>query len=167
MNDCGADRPRKLALTPCGPLSRLAPGPKQLFKHNSTSMKHSSYSKFIAGFAAVLATSVLAFQLHAADDKDALEKFMKEYHKAPKGTDPVCKKAVDGKASPEEIKKLIEGYKMMTTIKPPKGDEASWKEKTGKVYAAAQGLVKGGAEAQAKYKEAVNCKACHSLHKPD
>lgn len=92
---------------------------------------------------------------------------MNTYHKAPKGTDPVCKKATDGKASPEELKKLVAAYKTLATAKPPKGDDASWKEKTGKLLAATESLQKGETGAVAKYKDAVNCKACHSVHKPD
>ena len=131
-------------------------------------MKKSNRMKLITGVASILAVSVLALHLQAADDKeDSMKAFMKAYHKAPKGVDPICKKALDGKATPEELKKLIAGYKEMTLAKAPKGDAASWKEKTTKLYAAAQGLEKGGPEAAAKYKAAVDCKACHSLHKPD
>ncbi len=116
----------------------------------------------------VVAVCVAAAMVSIAAEKESpVGQFMKTYHKAPKGVDPVCKKAQDGKATPEEIKKLVEGYKMMTTAKPSKGDDASWKEKTGKLFAAAQGLEKGGPDAIAKYKEAVNCKACHSVHRGD
>lgn len=108
-----------------------------------------------------------AFRATAADAKDPIKEAMKAYHKAPKGTDPTCKKAVDGKATPEELKQLVAAYKSMTTAKPPQGDDASWKDKTAKLYAAAQALEKGEAGAAAKYKDAVNCKACHSVHKPD
>lgn len=118
-------------------------------------------------FAAVLAGGALVRPLTAAAKPDTIEDVMKVYHKAPKGVDPVCKHAVDGKATPEEINNLIEGYKVMVAAKAPKGDAASWKEKTTKLLAAAEGLKKGGPEAAAKYKEALNCKACHSEHKPD
>lgn len=118
--------------------------------------------------ATLMAGSAFTWQLQAADANDeVIKKVMKTYHKAPKGEDPICKKAVDGKASVEEIKKLVAACKSLTTVKPPKGDETSWKEKTTKLLAAAEGLEKGGAEAQAKYKAAVDCKGCHSVHKPD
>ena len=42
----------------------------------------------------------------------------------------------------------------------------SWKDKTSKLLVAAQGLPKGGPEALAKYKQALECKACHSVHRP-
>lgn len=105
--------------------------------------------------------------LNAADGPNPIKDAMKAYHKAPKGVDPVCKKAADGKATPEELAKLIAGYKAMCAAKAPRGDEASWKQKCSTLLAAAEGLKKGTPEAAAKYKEAVNCKACHSAHKPE
>ncbi|HXG48618.1 MAG TPA: hypothetical protein VNO52_13405 [Methylomirabilota bacterium] len=105
--------------------------------------------------------------LPAADDHEMIEEIMKKYHKAPEGTDPVCKKASNGKASAEELKQLVAAYEKLTTTKPPKGEMASWKEKTSKLLAAAKDLHAGKPGAVEKYKEAVNCKACHSVHKPD
>lgn len=130
-------------------------------------MKKHTTVTLTACLAAMLAGSALVWQLNAADAKDPIKEVMKAYHKAPKGVDPVCKKAVDGKASPDEVKKLVDGYKVMASAKPPKGDDASWKEKTTKLLAAAQALQSGAPDGAAKYKEAVNCKACHSVHKPD
>ena len=120
-----------------------------------------------AGTAVVLAASVFVSTLNAAEGSNPTKEFMKKFHKAPKGVDPVCKKATDGKVSAAELSQLVAGYKAMCSAKPPKGDEASWKEKTGKLLEAAMALQKGAADGAAKYKEAVNCKACHSAHKPD
>ena len=118
--------------------------------------------------AGLLMSGALVWRLSAAEEKPGpIKEVMQTYHKAPKGTDPTCKKALDGKATAEEIKKLVAAYKVLTTAKPPKGDEASWKEKTSKLFAAAQGLEKSAPDAVAKYKEAVNCKACHTVHRPD
>jgi hypothetical protein len=110
-----------------------------------------------------------AWQLRAADSKDEeiIKDVMKKYHKAPKGVDTIGKKASDGHATPQELKDLVAAYKAIAAVKPPKGDEASWKEKTTKLVAAAEALQKGEADGAARYKEAVNCKACHSQHKPD
>jgi len=122
----------------------------------------------VAVLAAVLAAGTLAWRASAAEAReDAIKLIMKTYHKAPKGVDPVCKKASDGKASATELKNLVAAYRTLTTTKPPKGDEASWKEKTAKLFTAAESLQKGAPDGAAKYKEAVNCKACHSVHKPD
>jgi len=129
--------------------------------------KHHKFT-IAASVAALLAGTALVWQSQAADAKDdPIKQIMKIYHKAPKGVDPICKKASDGKATPTEIKNLVAAYKTLTTTRPPKGDEASWKEKTSNLYAAAQALASGAPDGVAKYKEAVNCKACHSVHKPD
>ena len=110
----------------------------------------------------------LVWQSQAADVKDGpIKLVMKTYHKAPKGVDPVCKKASDGKASQADLKNLVAAYRTMAKAKPPKGDDASWKEKCDKLLAGAEALASGAPDGVAKYKEAVNCKACHSVHKPD
>jgi mono/diheme cytochrome c family protein len=119
--------------------------------------------------AAALAVAGFTFHhLNAAEPgEDAIKQVMKIYHKAPKGVDPICKKASDGKATPAELKNLVAAYRTMSKASPPKGDAASWKEKTAKLLAAAEALSAGQPDGAALYKEAVNCKACHSVHKPD
>lgn len=117
--------------------------------------------------ATLLASGALVWQLQAADEDGPIKQVMKTYHKAPKGVDPVCKKASDGKATPAELKNLVAAYRTMAKAKPPKGDDASWKEKCDKLLAGAEALASGAPDGLAKYKEAVNCKACHSAHKPD
>lgn len=91
---------------------------------------------------------------------------MGKYHKAPKGQDPVCKKASTGTASKEEIAGMVKAYATLCAAKPPQGDAASWKEKTGALLKAAQDLQAGKSGAVDAYKAAVNCKACHSAHRP-
>ena len=116
----------------------------------------------------LLAAGVIGGFMYAADDaKSPIKEVMKTYHKAPQGTDPICKKASEGTASTDELKKLVAAYTTLAAAKPPKGDDASWKDKTTKLLTAAKSLQKGEAGAALKYKEAVNCKACHTIHKPD
>jgi len=103
----------------------------------------------------------------AEGDKDSPTKaFMKKYHGGPRGVDTIAKKAEKGEATPEQLKELVAGYTAMTKAKPPQGDDASWKEKTTKLLAAAVALQKGEAGAAENYKKAVDCRACHSVHKP-
>jgi len=121
-------------------------------------------------FIAIPSTAVaLVFGAIAADAEknNPTKEFMSKYHKAPKGVDPISKKASMGTATPEELKALATGYKAMTSAKPPRGEMASWKEKTTRAAAASAALVKGDPDAVARYKEASNCKACHSEHKPE
>jgi cytochrome c556 len=131
-------------------------------------MKIKTAIKITTVVASLMAGVLFVSTVKADDANDELiDKVMKDYHKAPKGTDPVCKKAIEGKATAEELKKLVEGYEIMAKCKAPKGDEASWKEKTAKLVETSKALEKGEPGAAAKYKEAVSCKACHSVHKPD
>jgi cytochrome c2 len=126
--------------------------------------------KFVLPLAALfsLAAVTLTVRALAADKDDGpIKQVMKTYHKAPKGVDPVCKKASDGKASAAEIKNLVAAYKTLATTRPPQGDDASWKEKTSALLAATEAMQKGSPDGVARYKEAVNCKACHSVHKPN
>jgi hypothetical protein len=82
-----------------------------------------------------------------------------------KGNDSLLKKITDGKGTDEDHKKLLEAYEAMATMKPPKGDEASWKMKNEALIAAAKELVEKKAGAVDKLKAASNCKGCHSAHK--
>ena len=121
----------------------------------------------IATLAATLMGSILIVPQARADaNEDAIKKVMDDYHKAPKGTDTISKKASDGKATPEELKGLVAAYETLAKCTAPKGDAASWKEKTAKLLAAAQALQKGDPGAADAYKAAVNCRDCHSAHRP-
>lgn len=131
-------------------------------------MLNSAKLMFTVIAAGVLATSAFVWQLQAADAKDdPIKQAMKTYHKAPKGTDPISKRAGDGRATPAELKGMIAAYSAMAKAKPPKGDDVSWKAKCEKLLAGTQALASGAPDGAAKFKEAVNCKACHSAHKPD
>lgn len=98
---------------------------------------------------------------------DAIEDAMKKYHKAPDGTDPVCKKVSNGEATPEQLAELLKAYEAMAAAKPPKGNQASWDEKNQALISAVKKIQAGDATGVSAYKKAVNCKACHTLHKPD
>ena len=55
----------------------------------------------------------------------------------------------------------------MENVEPPKGDPADFKSHVEKLVAATQDVADKKPDAVAHYKEAVNCKACHTEHKPD
>lgn len=102
-----------------------------------------------------------------ADDPPApkytVEEIMKALHK---GDDAVGKKVLNGKGTKKDFDKLIEYYTSLPLNDPPAGDPASWKQKTTAVLAAAQALKDGKPGALAQYTKAVNCQACHDLHRP-
>lgn len=106
--------------------------------------------------------------LRAADAKPkyTIEEAMEKFHKAPKGTDPVCKKVSNGQGSKQDIANLLDAYVSMAAQKPPQGSEAVWKEKTAALVAAMKSIQKGEADGLEKYKAAVNCKSCHDEFRP-
>jgi len=77
----------------------------------------------------------------------------------------LCAKVAKGEASADEKKQLVELFTALAANKPPKGEEASWKEKTSALVAAAKEAAEGKEGAGAKLRTAANCMACHSAHK--
>jgi len=86
---------------------------------------------------------------------------IKEVMKNAHGKGKLRDKVTSGMASDEEKKQLVEYYEALAANKPPKGDEASWKEKTSELLAAAKAAAAGD---DSKLK-AVKCMDCHQAHK--
>jgi hypothetical protein len=114
--------------------------------------------RYVAIMPAVLALGLLVAAAQAKSIKDVM-------NACNKGKDALCGKAVKGMTTDEENKKLLENYTLLGTFKPPMGDEKSWKDKTDALIAAAKDLVDKKAGAADKFKAAIDCKACHSVHK--
>ena len=110
---------------------------------------------------AAIATSI-AF---AVEETNPIKDAMKFAHKAPQGEKKLSDKIIDGTAPEADVKKTLDLYKAMVDTKPPKGDQAAYKAKVEKLIAATEEVVEKKPDAAAHYKEAVNCKACHSEHK--
>ncbi len=90
-------------------------------------------------------------QLFAADKKithEQIEEVMKKGFKAKLQNDLAANKEV-----------LAKYAAWLAAYKHPKGDDASWKEKTGAIVKAIK------TDNQAALKKATNCKACHNVHK--
>jgi hypothetical protein len=98
------------------------------------------------------------------DDPDkskwTIKKVMKQAHK-----DGLTEKVALGNASDEEKKQLHEMYEALTKLKPPKGSDESWEDKTTKLVDAAQAAIDGEQDAGKKLTAASNCKSCHNEHK--
>ena len=90
----------------------------------------------------------------AAKDKVSIKTVMKCMAKG-----GLCGKVAGGEASAEEKKQLVEYFTALNKLSPPKGEEASWNEKTKALLDAAK------ADDTAALKKAANCMACHSEHK--
>ena len=136
-------------------------------QHQPYTMKESTQTALRAAAVLGVAFGLCVTGLIAADAKsNPIKEAMGKYNKAPKGTDPVCKKAGDGLATKEEIKGMLAAYTAMAAAKPPQGDEAKWKKLCAELVSATAALDKGEAGAAEKFKAAVNCKACHTDFKP-
>ena len=111
-----------------------------------------------AAGAAFLALIVLSAAASAAD----ISSTMKD---AFKGDASLYKKVATGKGSDEDAQKLLEYAKVLPGEKPEKGEEASWKEKSGKLVKAVEDVAAKKPGALQELQTAGNCKACHSVHK--
>jgi cytochrome c5 len=107
---------------------------------------------------------VFAGLVFAGEGHELLEKIMKDYHK---GKTSLVQKAVKGEASKQEIARLSEAYHQMAKMKPPVGEQADWDKRVAALIAATDELAAGKPGAGGALKEAANCKACHTAHKPD
>lgn len=139
----------------------------------STIWNHMTNNKSILIPALMVASlgvmAVLAAEATAPAPKYTIKEVMGAIHKAPTnspaGTQAIVKRGQAGKATKEDIDKMVEYYSALPANKPPAGDAADWKTKTEALISAAISLQKAETNAVAKYTDATNCKACHSLHK--
>jgi parvulin-like peptidyl-prolyl isomerase len=101
-----------------------------------------------------------------AEDKTpkyTVEEIMKAVFK---GDDSIAKKAGKGEASKADLAKLEDYVASLPLNDAPQGDSADWKKKTTAVAEAVTALKTGKPDALARYNLAVDCKACHSIYRP-
>jgi hypothetical protein len=120
----------------------------------------------IRHFAVPTLFAALASLAFAAEESNPIKDAMDFAHKAPKGEKKLSDKIIDGTAPEADVKKTLDLYKAMVDTKPPKGDQAAFKEKVQKLITATEEVVEKKPNATAHYKEAVNCKECHSQFRP-
>lgn len=97
-----------------------------------------------------------------ADAKPAIKDVMKAAHKKPK---ELLKKVATGVATDAEKAELVKLYQALATLRPPRGEAASWEEKTKALLAAARAAAEDKPEAAAELNRVANCAACHDAHK--
>jgi hypothetical protein len=106
-----------------------------------------------------------ALWLRAGDaPKYTISQVMKTLHK---GEDSLGNKVSKGQGTKEDFARLVEYYSSLPLNTPPEGDDASWRAKTTALLDAAKALRDGKEGALAQYNKAVNCKACHSIHRTE
>lgn len=108
--------------------------------------------------AAVLVLASIAPSTLRADISDVMKDAMK-------GETSLYRKVATGKGTPDDAKKLVDYLKQLPGETPPKGDAASWKEKTETLVKAAEDVQAGKPGALAHLQTVGNCKACHNPHK--
>lgn len=118
---------------------------------------------FRAMIPAVMSMAVLLVAAAQGDKPKSIKDAMVSVHK---GKDSLVSKVSAGKGTPEDHSRLLEIYQFLATQKPPQGDADSWKAKTSALIAASMDLVDKKAGAADTFKKAVDCKSCHSVHKP-
>lgn len=111
--------------------------------------------------------TVLASSFALAAEDGPIKKAMQTVHKAPKTEKKLSEKIIEGTATDEEKQTALALYKAMADAKAPKGEQAAFAAKVAKLIGATEEVVAKKPDAIAHYKEAVNCKACHTDHKPD
>jgi hypothetical protein len=77
----------------------------------------------------------------------------------------LVKKVAKKQATPKEQQRLVELFKTLAKLEPPKGSPESWEEKTTALVVAAEEIAAGKPSHQALMK-AANCAACHKAHRP-
>ncbi|MGC9941455.1 MAG: hypothetical protein ABSE48_06440 [Verrucomicrobiota bacterium] len=121
--------------------------------------KHITASVFVLALVSGLSTSA-----RADDPKYTVEQVMKAVFK---GEDSVHKRIINGKASKDDLAKLVAYVSVLPQNDPPQGDPAGWQKKTTALLDAAKALQAGEGQALAQYTKAANCQACHSVYRPD
>lgn len=116
---------------------------------------------FLAAFSTLVMFGLVGFAAQDEEPEYTISEVMKEAHKG-----GLLKKVFEGKASDEDKAKLLDLYEAMLANDPPKGSAEAWKKRSEAIVAAAKELIEDKEGASEKLTKAVNCKACHSEHRP-
>ena len=121
-------------------------------------------SKILITAASTLAFAIVGCSSLSNKPSKSVHQVMEEGFE---GKESLNARVTKGQGTPTEIQHLAALVHQMALNAPPRGDLASWTEKTVALDKAAADLVAGKPGAMDAYKAAVNCKACHSAHKPE
>jgi hypothetical protein len=113
------------------------------------------------GSCAVLSTEAVVKHV-ARDTSLSIEQIMEDGFK---GKTSLSARISKGQGNEDDFKKMAFLTKELALNHPPKGDLASWTEKTPALKGDADSLAAGKPGALDGFKTAVNCKACHDIHK--
>ena len=94
------------------------------------------------------------------EPKYTIKQVMAKAHKS-----KLHRKVLNGEASSEQKKYLLELYEALPENTPPKGTSTSWKSFSSSLVKSAQAVVEDKPGAVAQLDLAVKCAACHKAHK--
>lgn len=113
---------------------------------------------------AVVGSVLTGCSTYSSKPKYTTEQIMEQGFK---GKESPAARVGRGEGTAADFKLLAELSASLPLNAPPKGDAASWKEKSTALAKAGKDLAAGKPGALEAWKSASNCKACHSAHKPD
>ncbi len=121
-----------------------------------------SLSKWLVGMAVVVIASwtCVAAEDEPAAPKHTIKDVMTNAHK-----EGLLKKVLSGDASQQEKLILLDHYVSLAENTPPKGEKASWSDKTNAIVVAAAKVAVGRDGSLDVLKVTTNCAACHKVHK--
>ena len=120
--------------------------------------------RILVSVAVAVAAVVAGCSTFSSKPKYTTEQIMEQGFK---GKESPAARVGRGEGTAADFKLLAELTASLPLNAPPKGDAASWKEKSTALAKAGKELAAGKAGALEAWKAASNCKACHSAHKPD
>ena len=121
-------------------------------------------NRILVSVAVAVAAVVAGCSTYSSKPKYTTEQIMEQGFK---GKESPAARVGRGEGTAADFKLLAELSASLPFNAPPKGDAASWKEKSTALAKAGKDLATGKAGALDAWKAAANCKACHSAHKPD
>lgn len=111
--------------------------------------------KFVVGLALL--------SLGASFQGNRIKDIMTRSHK---GRDNIASEVRNGRGTEDDQKKLRAEYQAIAALKPSRGDEKSWKAKTGAVIAALTDLIDKKPGALDRVHATTECRGCHEAHRP-
>ena len=122
--------------------------------------------KRLLGVLAMMCMISLTANLLSADDKyevdpEAIKKAMKAAMK-----EGLLKKVAKGEGTKEEAQHLLDLFKAMAKVEPPKGEHKDFEKRVKVLIDAAQAAVEGKEGAGDLLTKAADCKGCHTAHRP-
>lgn len=84
-----------------------------------------------------------------------------------KGKTSLAARLGENTASEADKMRMVYLTEQLELNQPPKGDKGSWESKTARLNRAAVALADKLPDSLEAWRAAADCKACHSVHKPD